>query len=68
MTSIDIGGGYNYTALRIGLVVRNPAGIEIYVQPGDASATMLDNIAALDELPDNKRGIVADMILGEYFA
>lgn len=66
-----IGGGYAYSALRVGLVVRNPAGQEIYCQAGDDENTMRDNIAALDEISldsnDPKRGIIADMVLSEYF-
>ena len=54
-----IGGGYSYASLRVGLVVRNPEGREIYVQPGDDEAAMR---------ADPKRGIIADMILAGYFA
>jgi hypothetical protein len=68
----DIGGGYSFAELRVGLVVRNPAGKEIYCQPGDDEETMRENIAALDEISedvtDAKRGIIADMTLGDYFA
>ena len=67
-----IGGGYSYASLRVGLVVRNPEGREIYVQPGDDEAAMRANIEALDEWSedsaDPKRGIIADMILAGYFA
>lgn len=67
-----IGGGYAYCALRNGLVIRNPLGAEIYAQPGDAENTMRDNLAALDEISlsaaDSKRAIIADMLLGDYFA
>lgn len=68
----DIGGGYSFAALRVGMTIRNPKGAEVYVQPGDDTATMMDNIEALDEVSpdvDNpKRAIIADMMLGEYFA
>jgi hypothetical protein len=68
----EIGGGYSFASLRVGLVVRNPAGQEIYCQPGDDEEAMRENIAALDEISedvtDAKRGTIADMMLGEYFA
>lgn len=68
----DIGGGYSFAELRVGLVVRNPAGQEIYCQPGDDATAMRENIAALDEISedvtDAKRGTIADMTLGDYFA
>lgn len=67
-----IGGGYSYASLRVGLVIRNPEGREIYVQPGDDEAAMRADIKALDEWSedpaDPKRGIIADMILAHYFA
>jgi hypothetical protein len=69
---LDIGGGYSFAVLRVGLSVRNPAGKEIYVQPGDATAAMLETIEALDEIStdveDVKRAQIADMALAEYFA
>lgn len=67
-----IGGGYEYAALRCGLSVRSPDGREVYVQMGDDEAAMRENIAALDEISldagNAKRGVIADMILGDYFA
>lgn len=67
-----IGGGYSFAELRVGLVVRNPAGQEIYCQPGDDANAMRENIAALDEISEDvtdvKRGTIADMALAEYFA
>jgi hypothetical protein len=65
---VDIAGGYAYASLRAGMTVRAPDGKEIYIQPGDDEATMMDNIEALDEIADDKRGVIADMMLGEYFA
>ncbi len=69
---MPLGGGYEYAALRVGLVVRNPQGREIYCQPGDDENAMRENLAALDEISldadDPKRGTIADMLLGEYFA
>lgn len=68
----DIGGGYSFALLRVGMVVRNPAGQEIYCQPGDDETAMRENIAALDEISedveDAKRATIADMTLGEYFS
>lgn len=69
---MPIGGGYAYCTLRVGIVIRAPNGAEIYCQPGDDESAMRENIAALDEIsldPDNaKRGIIADMVLADYFA
>lgn len=68
---MPLGGGYAYCALRVGLVVRNPQGREVYVQPGDDENAMRANLEALDEWSLDadcpKRGMVADMLLGEYF-
>lgn len=68
---MPIGGGYEYAALRVGLTVRHPNGKEIYIQPGDDESTMRENLDALDEvstnIDDEKRGQIADMILGDYF-
>lgn len=71
-TYVDIGGGYSFASLRVGMVVRNPAGEEIYCQPGEDETAMRANIDALDEISedvnDAKRGTIADMLLGEYFS
>jgi hypothetical protein len=64
----EIAGGYCYASLRVGMVVRNPLGAEIYIQPGDDHAAMMDTIDALEEIDEAKRGTIADMALGEYFA
>lgn len=67
-----IGGGYAYASLRVGMSIVDPHGAEIYLQPGDAENAMLECISALDDVSldaeDAKRGIIADMLLGEYFA
>ena len=69
---MPIGGGYEYAALRCGLSIRNPIGKEIFVQMGDDEIIMRKNLSALDEISldasDEKRGIIADMILSDYFA
>jgi len=68
---MPIGGGYEYAALRCGLSIRHPSGKEIYIQMGDDETAMRENLDALDEISldeDNpQRGIIADMMLGEYF-
>jgi hypothetical protein len=63
----EIAGGYSFAQLRVGMVVKAPNGAEVYCQPGDDSAAMLANIESLDEIPANRRGQIADMILGDYF-
>lgn len=68
---MPIGGGYAYSALRNGLVIRNPQGREVYIQPGDDEALMRETIDALDEMSldpnDGGRSILADMALSVYF-
>ena len=63
-----IAGGYDICPMRVGLVIRNPEGREVYVQPGDDERIMRWNISALDEIDESKRGVIADMLLSEYFA
>jgi hypothetical protein len=69
---MPIGGGYAYCALRHGLVIRNPQGVEVYFQPGDDEASIRDTIGALDEVSldpdDGGRSILTDMALSVYFA
>lgn len=68
----EIGGGYSYALLNVGMVMRNPAGKEIFIQSIDDENAMRDNIDALDEVSENveddKRGVIADMVFGDYFA
>jgi hypothetical protein len=67
-----LGGGYAYSALRCGLTIRNPQGRDIFIQMGDDENAMRENLKALDEISldvdDEKRAVIADMMLGEYFA
>lgn len=64
-----IAGGWSYAPLRVGLIVRNPDGEEIYCQSGDDENAMRANIEALDEIDDDdKRATICAMVLGEYFA
>lgn len=69
---MPLGGGYEYASLRNGLSLRNPVGREVYFQPGDDEAAIRENLAALDDwsvdVGDAKRAVIADMVLGEYFA
>jgi len=50
----------------------NPQGREVYFQPGDDEHAIRETLAALDEISldesDPKRAMVADAVLGEYFA
>ena len=64
---ISIAGGYSYAPLRAGMIIRNPLGREVYIQPGDDESAMRDNIEALEEIPEDKLETIADMLLGEYF-
>lgn len=68
----DIGGGYKFAELRVGAVLKAPNGREVYFQPGDDTAAIRETVEALDEISndvmDAKRGTIADMVFGEYFA
>lgn len=64
---VEIAGGYCYASLRVGMAVRDPRGTEIYIQPGDAETAMRANIEALEEIPEAKRAMICDMMLGDYF-
>ena len=58
---------YRVTALRVGLTIENLiSGASVYIQPGDDEATMRDTVDALQEVPENKRDTIADMVLSEY--
>ena len=65
---ISIAGGYAYPPLRVGMIIRNPLGREVYIQPGDDESIMRDNIEALEEIPEDKLEIITDMVLSEYFS
>jgi hypothetical protein len=64
---ISISESYSYAPSLVGLTLRNARGAEVYVQPGDDESAMRETIEALDELPDNRRDIIADMALADYF-
>ena len=65
---LQIGGGYSYAPLRVGLSLMNPQGKEVYFQPGEQEATIRDTIEALEECAPDKLDAIADMALSEYFA
>jgi hypothetical protein len=65
---IAISDSYSYAPLRVGLSLRNARGAEVYVQPGDDESAMRETIEALAEAPDDRRDIIADMALSDYFA
>lgn len=62
-----IAGCYSYAEHRVGLSLANRCGKTVYFQPGDDTAEILSQIESLDEIPDDKRDVVADMVFGEYF-
>lgn len=64
---IQIAGGYSYAPTKIGKVLRNPAGKEVYFQPGDGETEFLAQIDAIAELPESKIDVIADMVFSEYF-
>lgn len=64
---IEIGGGYKFALLRVGCSLMSPAGAEVYFQPGDDSAAIIETAEAMEEIPAGKRGIIADMAFSEYF-
>lgn len=73
MTSpyLNIAGGYSYCPLRVGLVLRNPQGREVYFQPGDQESAFRETLEALaecDDMPPAKVAVLTDMALGDYFA
>jgi len=63
---INIGAGYSYAPLRVGLSLMNPDGKEVYFQPGEQEATIRDIIEALDEC--DSPSLFVEIALGEYFA
>lgn len=65
---LPIGGGYSYTPCASGVILSSPQGVRVYFRPGDDTAAFYENLEALDEIPDDKRGVIADMAFGDYFA
>ncbi len=69
---LNIGGGYSYAPMRVGLVVQAPNGEQVYVQPGDDETAMRATLEALDEISSDvdeaKHATLCDMALGDYFA
>lgn len=64
---IEIGGGYKFARLRVGCSLMSPSGAEVYFQPGDDSAAIIEAVEALEEIPDHMRGHIADCAFSEYF-
>lgn len=62
-----IAGPYSYALHRVGLSLSNGRQT-VYFQPGDATTETLASIEALDEVPADRRAIVAGMAFGDYFA
>jgi len=59
---------FHFRELRIGALLANKAtGREVYFQPGDDTAIILDTIDALNEVPTSRRDIIADIAFAEYF-
>jgi len=59
MSALDLPQGYfqlpakySYAPLRVGLVLRNPWGREVYFQPGDDESIIRETLASLDECDD----------------
>lgn len=59
---------FSFRELRVGASLINLAtGREVYFQPGDDTAAMLDMIDALDEVLASRRDTIADIAFAEYF-
>lgn len=65
---LPLPGGYSYAPLRVGLALRNPAGTDVYFQPGDDETIIRDTIDALGECdcPD-LAATMAHISLSDYF-
>lgn len=60
----------NYAAIemRVGYLLRSLiTGAEVYFQPGDDTTAIRESIEALDEVPEDKRDTLFDIIASEYF-
>ena len=64
---LAIGGGYSYCPLRVGLVLRNPAGQQVYFRPGDHESAIREMLDALGEIDERSIDRVADIALSGYF-
>lgn len=64
---LPIGGGYSYTPCASGIILSNSQGKRVYFQPGDDAAAFYENLEALDEIPDDKRDVIADIAFSGYF-
>ena len=61
-------GGYVLHRLRVGCALTDPSGRQVYFQPGDCTAGILDQWDAIrDEIPADKQAIITGMNFGDYF-
>lgn len=59
---------FSYAPLRVGLSLRHESGAEIYFQPGDAETEIREEIAALDEIDDQRiRDNCALIVFSDHF-
>lgn len=59
---------YRATALRVGATVEELfTGKSVYFQPGDDTASLRDTVAALEEVDCEKRAMIFDMAMSNYF-
>lgn len=65
---IAIAGDWSYAPTRVGKVLRAPDGEQVYFQPGDDESEFMAQVEAIQEWPEDRQWIAADIVLGEYFA
>jgi hypothetical protein len=63
----DIPGGFRLWLCRVGKVLENAEGAQVYFQPGDDETAILDTLDALGEVPEDRQAMVALMALEDYF-
>ena len=64
----EIPGGFRLWLCRVGKVLENAEGSQVYFQPGDDEAALLDIVDALEEVPEDRQAMIAAMTLEDYFA
>lgn len=60
-------GEYVVVELRVGAVLKHPDGREVFFQPGDEAADILDTVDALLSEPPHWQDILAEDLFGPYF-
>jgi hypothetical protein len=68
---LNLAGGYAYCPLRVGLVLRNPQGREVYFRPGDQESAFrrtLEAFAECEDMTPTQLDYLTDVALGDYFA